>query len=63
MKIFKQSITAFALFFSIIILSKLLNYFVVGDKAFFVDGNDVYLALLGIFYTVIIESLKKVNRA
>jgi hypothetical protein len=62
MRIFKQSLTAFLLFFTIILLAKLVNSFIIVDKIFIVDIKDLYLASLGVFFTVLIEFLNKVNR-
>jgi len=63
MRILKQSFMAFVLFFSIIILSKLLNSFLIGDKAFIIDNQDFYLALLGVVLSVLVSSLEKVSQA
>ena len=63
MNTIKQGFAAFILFFGIIVFAKLLNSFVVGDKLFVIDNKDIYLALLGVVLSFLVNSLEKISRA
>ena len=63
MNTIKQGFAAFILFFAIIVFAKLLNSFVVGDKLFVIDNKDIYLALLGVVLSFLVNSLEKISRA
>ncbi len=63
MRILKQGITSFFFFFTIIVFAKLLNAFIIGDKHFRIDSMDLYIASIGFILVVLVELLKKVEKA
>ncbi len=62
MQILKHGIDGFLLFFTIIVLAKLLNYLIIGDKVFLIDEKDFYLALLGFVYVILLKSIEKFRK-
>ena len=62
MKILKHGIDGFLLFFTIIVIAKLLNYFIIGDKIFLIDEKDIYLALLGFIYVVLLKAIENYRK-
>ena len=62
MKVLKHGIDGFLLFFTIIVIAKLLNYFIIGDKIFLIDEKDFYLALLGFVYVVLLKSIENFRK-
>ncbi len=61
MLLLKYGINGFLTFFIIILVAKMLNYLIIGNKLLNIEEHDLYLSLLGFIYVVLLESLNKVQ--
>jgi len=62
MKLLKHGVDGFLLFFTIIVIAKLLNYLIIGDKMFVIEKGDFYLALLGTVYVILIKIIENFRK-
>ena len=62
MKLLKHGVDGFLLFFTIIVIAKLLNYLIIGDKMFAIEKGDFYLALLGTVYVILIKIIENFRK-
>ncbi len=57
----KFAINGFLIFFIIIMVAKILNYLIIGNKLLNIEENDFYLSLMGFVYVVLLELLNRVQ--
>jgi len=63
MLILKHGLSGYMLFFSIILISKFINYLIFGGPNFRVEIEDILLALMGFFYAIFVKSVERFSKS
>lgn len=63
MLILKHGLSGYILFFSIILISKFLNFLILGGSGFRIEIEDILLAFIGFFYVIFIKGIEKFSKS